>query len=80
MDALTHALEAYINKNGNDFTYAMAKEAIEGIIEWLPVSVNEGTLEAREKMHIISNAWLAWHLQQRTWHGTWCITCLWRYV
>ena len=51
MDALTHALEAYINKNGNDFTYAMAKEAIEGIIEWLPVSVNEGTLEAREKMH-----------------------------
>jgi len=51
MDALTHALEAYINKNGNDFTYAMAKEAIEGIIEWLPVSVNEGTLEAREKVH-----------------------------
>ena len=37
MDALTHALEAYINKNGNDFTDAMAKEAIEGIIEWLPV-------------------------------------------
>lgn len=51
MDALTHALEAYINKNGNDFTDAMAKEAIEGIIEWLPVSVNEGTLEAREKVH-----------------------------
>lgn len=51
MDALTHALEAYINKNGNDFTYALAKEAIEGIIEWLPISCNEGTLEAREKVH-----------------------------
>ena len=51
MDALTHALEAYINKNGNDFTDALAKEAIEGLIEWLPVSVKEGTLEAREKVH-----------------------------
>lgn len=51
MDALTHALEAYINKNGNDFTDALAKEAIEGIIEWLPESVMEGTLKAREKVH-----------------------------
>ncbi len=51
MDALTHALESYINKNGNDFTDALAKEAIEGIIEWLPVSVNEATPEAREKVH-----------------------------
>lgn len=51
MDALTHALEAYINKTGNDFTYALAKEAIEGIIEWLPISCLEGTLEAREKVH-----------------------------
>ncbi len=51
MDALTHALEAYINKNGNDFTDALAKEAIEGILEWLPESVLEGTLKAREKVH-----------------------------
>lgn len=51
MDALTHALEAYINKNGNDFTDALAKEAIEGIIEWLPLSVLEGTMQAREKVH-----------------------------
>ena len=51
MDALTHALEAYINKNGDDFTDALAKEAIEGIIEWLPESVLEGTIVAREKVH-----------------------------
>lgn len=51
MDALTHAFEAYINKHGNDFTDALAKEAIEGILEWLPISVKEGTLEARTKVH-----------------------------
>ncbi len=51
MDALTHALEAYINKNGNDFTDALAKEAIEGIIEWLPISCKDATLESREKVH-----------------------------
>lgn len=51
MDALTHALEAYINKNGNDFTEVLAKGAIEGILEWLAESVHEGSLEAREKIH-----------------------------
>lgn len=51
MDALTHALEAYINKSGNDFTYALAKEAVEGIIEWLPISVKTGSKESREKVH-----------------------------
>ncbi|MCD7866048.1 MAG: iron-containing alcohol dehydrogenase [Clostridiales bacterium] len=51
MDALTHALEAYVNKNGNDFTDALAKEAAEGILEWLPLSVREGTAQARMKVH-----------------------------
>lgn len=51
MDALTHALEAYVNKNGNDFTDALAKEAIEGLMEWLPVSCGEATPESREKVH-----------------------------
>ena len=54
MDALTHALEAYINKTGNDFTYALAKEAAEGMLEWLPVSVKTGSKESREKMHNFS--------------------------
>ncbi|MCD7981205.1 MAG: iron-containing alcohol dehydrogenase [Clostridiales bacterium] len=51
MDALTHALEAYVNKNGNEFTDALAKEAAVGILSWLPVSVREGSKEARTKMH-----------------------------
>lgn len=51
MDALTHAMEAYINKSGNDFTDVLAKGAIEGIIEWLPESVIERSLGAREKVH-----------------------------
>lgn len=51
MDALTHALEAYINKGGNDFTYALAKEAVEGIMEWLPVSCKTKSLESRSKIH-----------------------------
>ena len=51
MDALTHALEAYINKGGNDFTDALAKSAIEGIMEWLPISCESGSLESRNKVH-----------------------------
>ena len=51
MDALTHAIESYINKNGNDFTDALAKEAIEGIMEYLPASVLDADPKAREKMH-----------------------------
>lgn len=51
MDALTHAIEAYTNKSGDSFTDALAKEAIEGIIEWLPRSVEKGDLESRSKMH-----------------------------
>ncbi|WP_196599986.1 iron-containing alcohol dehydrogenase [Pectinatus frisingensis] len=51
MDALTHALESYINTSGDDFTDALAKSAIEGILHWLPISCKQGTLESRQKMH-----------------------------
>lgn len=51
MDALTHALEAYINKNGNDFTDALAKEAIEGLLQYLLPSYIEGDALSREKVH-----------------------------
>lgn len=51
MDALTHAIEAYINHNLDDFDEGLCQAAIKGIMRWLPVSFKEGTLEAREKVH-----------------------------
>lgn len=51
MDALTHAIEAYINKTGDDFTEVLAKGAIEGLIEWLPRSCNNKDIESRQKVH-----------------------------
>lgn len=51
MDALTHAIECYINRNADDYTSVLAKGAVEGIVKWLPVSCLEGTAAARQKMH-----------------------------
>ena len=51
MDALTHALEAYTNHNLDDFDEGLCSSAIIGIMKWLPVSVFDKTLEAREKVH-----------------------------
>ncbi|MGE5627860.1 MAG: iron-containing alcohol dehydrogenase [Solirubrobacterales bacterium] len=51
MDALTHAVESYINKNADDFTEALSLGAIEGIFKNLTISFNENSLEARGKMH-----------------------------
>lgn len=51
MDALTHAIEAYINTTGDDFTEVLAKGAIEGLIEWLPRSCNNKDVESRQKVH-----------------------------
>ena len=51
IDALTHALECYINRNVDDFTEVIAKGAIEGILAWLPISYEKGDLQSRQKMH-----------------------------
>ncbi len=51
MDALTHALECYINHNLDDFTESLAKGAIEGLFKYLPISYQEKTIESREKVH-----------------------------
>ena len=51
MDALTHAIEAYVSTNVNPMTDAVASKAIEMIIEFLPRVVEDGSdLEAREQM------------------------------
>jgi len=51
LDALTHALECYINHNLDDFTEAMAKGAIEGLLKHLRDSYHTGNIESREKVH-----------------------------
>ena len=51
MDALTHAMESFINHNMDDIDAGLAREAIRGLMKWLPESVHDGTLKAREKVH-----------------------------
>lgn len=56
MDALTHAIEAYIGHWGTDFTDRMALSAVGMIYEALPlVHVNGQDLVAREKMALAAN-------------------------
>lgn len=51
MDALTHAIEAYVAKLATPVTDALALAAIKLIVEWLPQAVGNGAnLEARDKM------------------------------
>lgn len=52
IDALVHAIEAYVSVMATDFTNGLALEAIRIIFKYLPASFAEGAenLKAREKM------------------------------
>jgi acetaldehyde dehydrogenase / alcohol dehydrogenase len=52
IDALTHALEAYVSVLASEFTNGQALEAIRLIFKYLPEAYNEGAthVKAREKM------------------------------
>ncbi len=50
MDALTHAIEAYVSTAASMYTDANALHAIREIVEWLPKSY-QGDKEARQHMH-----------------------------
>ncbi|MZP30686.1 iron-containing alcohol dehydrogenase [Heliobacterium undosum] len=52
MDALTHAVECYINKRMDAFMEPLARGAVEGIFANLPASYLERSPESRENMHI----------------------------
>lgn len=50
MDALTHAIEAYVSTLNSPFTDPLAVQAIEMVFDYLPASYN-GNMVAREKLH-----------------------------
>lgn len=50
MDALTHAIEAYVSTLNSPFTDPLALKAISMVLEYLPTSF-EGNMESREQMH-----------------------------
>ena len=52
LDVLTHAIEAYVSKDANAFTDALAQKAVWLVFKYLERSYTSGTdLEARAKMH-----------------------------
>jgi len=52
LDALTHALEAYVSRWHNDFSDALALWAIRAVFRYLPRAYRNGQdAEAREKLH-----------------------------
>ena len=52
LDALTHAIEAYVSQWSNDFSDALAIKAIQIIFKYLPRAYrNPEDKEAKEKMH-----------------------------
>lgn len=50
MDALTHAIEAYVSTLNSPFTDPLAIKAIEMVLDYLPASFS-GNMDAREQMH-----------------------------
>lgn len=56
IDALTHALEAFVSVLASEYTNSMALEAIRLIFKYLPAAYHEGgdNPKAREKMHYAS--------------------------
>ena len=52
IDALIHALEAYVSNMASDYTDGLAEKAVELITKYLEIAYDDGTnKEAREKVH-----------------------------
>jgi alcohol dehydrogenase class IV len=56
VDALTHALESLLSRNGNPFAESTAIGVIRTVHDWLPVAIADGSdLEARSQMLVSSH-------------------------
>lgn len=54
LDALTHALESYVNTNSSDFTKGYSLQAITLIMKYIPLAFLQGDPVAKEHMHYAS--------------------------
>lgn len=55
IDALTHAIEAYVSKDSNHFTDSLAIESIKMIFDNLRIAYHDGSnMKARENLHLAS--------------------------
>jgi alcohol dehydrogenase len=56
VDAMTHALESLLSRNGNPFAEAVALGVVRTVHEWLPRAIADGAdLEARSQMLLASH-------------------------
>ena len=62
MDALTHAIEAYVSVGAHPLTDANALEAIRLINLWLPKAVDDGHNRKHASRWRLVSIWRAWRL------------------
>ena len=62
MDALTHAIEAYVSVGAHPLTDANALEAIRLINLWLPKAVDDGHNPKHASRWRLVSIWRAWRL------------------
>jgi alcohol dehydrogenase len=60
MDALTHAIEAFVSVGAHPLTDANALEAIRLINLWLPKAVDDGTTWRPASRWRLASIWRAW--------------------
>jgi alcohol dehydrogenase class IV len=79
MDALTHAIEAFVSVGAHPLTDANALEAIRLINLWLPKAVDDGHNLRRASRWRLASIWRAWRSTAPVWAGTRPGASAWRH-